>query len=860
MLLTAAICIVTACEQEFKSHEAGPVNEESGKEAPTRAIVRFSDEMVELIGEDLEQGRVLTKSSELNDFVEAYGIADISPVFIHNERFAERHRRAGLHKWFYIEYDSSKLPVTKAVDALSALPGVDLAEPERKISNHIFDDPDYGKQWHLKQSNGIDINVDGVWLGYTTGSPDVIVAVIDGGIDMEHPDLKDSTLPGGMGLSRNFVSGTYAVKGEDHGTHVAGIIGAVSNNGIGITGIAGGDAANGKPGVTLMSCQIFETQGDQMVNGGTPAAIVWAADNGAVICQNSWGYSYDENGDGKLDASELEVAKNDQISASDKTAVDYFIQNAGCDEDGNQLPDSPMKGGVVIFAAGNDAIEYGHPANYEAVIAVGSIAPDGTRSSFSNFGDWVDICAPGSDVYSTVVGGGYRHMSGTSMACPVVSGVAALVLSQRGGLGFTNEMLKDCLLKGASSDKITATGIGPFVDAMGAIAYGMDAEAPQPISSFSTEVHSNFIDVTWEVPEGVNENPAYGATIYVSTDKEAIDNLDPSKPAAGVKYANVVTYNMAVGEKVTGTISRLGFETEYYVTVVSYNYGPAYAEVPPAVKVVTTTNNAPVIAVDKETDNIVMKSSETLNLTFTVEDPDGHVISVAVNDTAAEKWTRMSQNSYVLRITAKDAEDGRHRVSMVVEDEFKARTEYAFEYEVLPNHAPVTVGELENVLMSMENVRDNKYDISGYFSDPDGDLLSYTVTNSAPGVVHATVTQGVLYLTPRDLGKAELIVSAADSRGLKASQTIKVAVREDVGGVDIYPTNVVDFLYVGTGAEESQTRVRVVSATGQEVCDMNLPTSVFNPAKVDMNDAPPGVYAVKVVYEGTEYSQNIVKL
>ena len=183
-----------------------------------------------------------------------------------------------------------------------------------------------------------------VWEEYTCGSDEVIVAVVDLGVDLDHEDLAANSIPAGSGGSRNFMSGggTYDVEGGDHGTHIAGVISAVNNNGVGISGIAGGDAGKGIKGVRILSCQVGE--GDIIETLAAVDAIRYAADNGALIAQNSWGDNYDLDGDGRISAAELERASNAEISSYEKAAVDYFIDYAGCDNFGNQLPDSPMKG------------------------------------------------------------------------------------------------------------------------------------------------------------------------------------------------------------------------------------------------------------------------------------------------------------------------------------------------------------------------------------------------------------------------------------------------------------------------------------------------------------------------------------
>ena len=259
---------------------------------------------------------------------------------------------------------------------------------------------------------------------------------MDGGVQVDHPDLVDNIwvnegeIPGngidddGNGYiddinGYNFMYDSGKLTPMKHATHVAGIIAASGNNGKGIAGIAGGNGTAGS-GVKLMSTQVLGATS----SNNTAAAIKYGADNGAVISQNSWGYN-------------TTTTSVSYIDPADKAAIDYFIKYAGCDNDGNQLPDSPMKGGIVIFAAGNDNVSNpgtASPADYDAVVSVAAIAPDYTKASYSNYGSYIDISAPGGNlngngmVYSTIHNSSYGDMSGTSMACPMVSGVAALVI------------------------------------------------------------------------------------------------------------------------------------------------------------------------------------------------------------------------------------------------------------------------------------------------------------------------------------------------------------------------------------------------------------------------------------------------
>lgn len=857
--LLAVLLLSCTNEEIINVAPEGPATEDSmvgGNDVyvPGEAYVYFSEDMTEMIESDLSTGSLRTKSAELNMTLEALGIIEMKRLFPYAGEFEPRTRKEGLHRWYIVRY-SDDIPHTKVESDFMTVPGVDIVEPVRQIKINDFNDLD-SRLWGLKNTKtpGVDINVLPVWNGFTTGNPDVIVSVVDEGVDLNHEDLSANCLKSGH---YNSVDDNSAIIAGDHGTHVAGTIAAVSNNGKGVAGIAGGDYANGKAGVKIMSCQIFKDNPDGSTKSGNSAsAIKWGADNGAVISQNSWSYNYDLDGDGKFSAEELERAKNAKVGSADKQAIDYFIKYAGCDNAGNQLPNSPMKGGVVIFAAGNDALFNAAPGNYSEVIAVGSVASDGTRSSFSNYGDWVDIAAPGSSVYSTLPDNSYGDMSGTSMACPHVSGVAALIVSYFGGPGFTNEMLKERLIGSANTSVLSpAYQVGGLVDAYGAFVYGKQVDV-DPVADLEVEGIGNSIDLSWTVPTDSDGDPAYGFMIVYGSDKSAVENATSSE-IKGAKYLTF-TPNKPVGEKVTYTISKLEFAATYYVKVFSYSYSRSYSEPTSVCEVHTTENHAPTVTTTYD-GNYEVKSSETLSIPILASDPDGHSITISFESgSAADSFLPTPDGNWRILVAGNAAPEGTYTSKVKVVDEYGLSAVKEFSYIILGNLAPEKIKDIDNILLTSKG-QEFTLDMTQYVSDPDGEQLKYDAVISDPKVLHITAKGNQLMGTALGYGTVSVEIMAKDAKGEYATLTFKVQVKDPSTPVSVYPNPVTDYVNVST-LDPAETRIRIVSQTGKTVYDETSVVSGYDPARIDMTTCPPGVYSMRVTFGGTDYKQNVVKL
>ena len=342
-----------------------------------------------------------------------------------------------------------------------------------------------------------------------------------------------------------------------------------------------------------------------------------------MIANNSWGYVFQDS----------EASKKATIDADLKAAIDYFIRYAGCDDDGNQLPDSPMKGGVVIFAAGNDSWDSNPICAYEPVISVGAIGPDYSRAYYSNYGDWVDISAPGGtakvtsgQILSTLASNKYGEMQGTSMACPHVSGVAALIVSYHGGQGFTNEMLKERLLGGTRKDVLPlAAKIGPLVDALGSITYG-GTIAPEKVTEYELNAIGNKMTITLAVTEDKDDVKPYEYIVLVSKTSAQLEGADLDSLPEEVIMKEYRTGHIPVGKTMDLTVKGLEFEASYYVRIAARDYAGNMSGWSEIKAISTGANNPPVIVAMQDTDNLRIRSHQSLTVPFNIYDPEGRAL------------------------------------------------------------------------------------------------------------------------------------------------------------------------------------------------------------------------------------------
>lgn len=796
------------------------------------------------------------------------GVVRMRRLFPDAGRFEVRTRAEGLHLWYVLEYDPDK-SMTKAAEGL-AIDGVDIIEycPRMEIignpqvidetsatkasSSDVFDDPMLDQQWHyynngtaMSSVSGCDINVFPVWRNYTTYykyRKDIIVSIVDGGIDYNHEDLKDNMWhnpdkTGDNVYGYNFATGSFNVHSDDHGTHVAGTVAAVNNNGIGVCGVAGGDSKKNIAGAKLMSCQIF----DGKSQGSGAEAIKWGADHGAVISQNSWGYP-----------------DLDSTPASLKSAVDYFVKYAGVDENGKQT--GPMKGGLVIFAAGNEA-KSSSSSEYSKILCVSSVGADYKRAYYTCYGDYCDVAAPGGDakkgnqVVSTLPGNKYGKMQGTSMACPHVSGLAALALARFGGDGYTPDALRKQIednvtdISAQNSNYYLGKGL---INAYRTVA-GSGGKAPDKPSGLSVSAHSNNISFSVTVPSDSDDGKPTSIYIYYSTS----DFTSPSKAMFGMFYVE----DLKVGDVLTGTIGGVGFNTEYYIAALACDLAGNKSALTDRIKVTTGGNSAPEITTDSPL-SYILKPHEKAVAEFVIDEPDGHFYYIDLDGGSdAAVLDTLVREKPKIRITASNAPTGKYRAKMTVTDVYGSVSDVSIGYEILENHKPQIVAQIEDMIFTSKAAVTTEIEAGKYFGDEDGEELSYSFVFSNGSVVNMTYSKGMFLLTPMGYGISEITVTASDVRAEQVSQSFKVLVQDGKNKLTLFPNPVDDWLNIRVSEAVDEVVVKIVSAAGSKAIEQKfVDVSPFYPVKVDMSGVAAGVYTAVVTLDGIESKKQIVKL
>ncbi|KXB78599.1 peptidase, S8/S53 family [Prevotella sp. DNF00663] len=938
LLAATAIVAFTACTDTITNTDLTSQTESRNVSIiPNRLNIKLKACIIQQIDNSKNTLSTPTGSDLLDKYLHDVGANKIDRIFPFVGKDEPRQRAAALNTWYSVAMDSTKTCGTRAatqnqlesiadytepayhavLENSEYIPSDDNSQTQANESTY-FNDPLYDKQWNLHNNGNIgnytdgtgkritssiahaDINAEAAWR-QTTGDPSVVVAVVDGGIDIHHEDLQGSIwinkneIPGN-GIDDdnngyiddvygyNFTEDTALITPTRHATHVAGIIAARNNNAKGISGIAGG---NGNPdtGVRLICCQIFrnnpnydpsDKHSSETIGTGDrnreAAAIVYGANNGAIISQNSWGYD--------------RIMK--QTPQVIKDAIHYFNTYAGGDKTDKPL----MQGGLVVFAAGNDATSApSMPSAESSVVSVSSFNPDFSASWYTNYGSWTDISAPGgskpvnglyplqdgqptSAILSTVPAttahpnGGYAYMQGTSMATPHVSAIAALIVSKYGNGHFTAKQLRERLLTGVRpidyNKYLTETyrnsmGSG-YADALVALTdYDHDTTPATPffLVNQATPDYGK-IRLAWTSKNNGADGSLQKYVLYCS-----------KNPITTVNYTNkdVQAYNIPAqfatdNQVFQYAITHLDNNTKYYFGILAEARNGHQSTLTVLPNSIATLNNTPPqITPDIESERITLAGNDTKDITLRIEDPENHKWTVAFStvDRLRIVHTKSGVN---IRIEAKHYMPGVYPVIVSARDELGAKSSYQFIIEVVADKVPSMKSQAQKIRLRLGEC--TQIDLREITDDEDVNSVRYELMNSEDQGTDISVKDGRMNVMGSTWGQRQIHIKATDKHGQSCTMTFDVFVYRNEGIYSLFPTMTTGTLYLKVGDTiDGHVKWEIRNVAGKLVKANAFDTSSLDADKrtysMDVSSLTVGQYTLYITCQGKTYQEMFVK-
>lgn len=876
--------------------------------------VKLQDDVLKSLSRDGNDIEIPTGNKELDAYLKSIGAYKMKRVFPNAGKNESKQIEAHLDAWYTVWYKEAEVKTKSSKTnnlfevkepAYELIMGdlkvvADNRPTLRNVNQEGFNDPFFPYQWNLFNNgtvnssiSGADINMLSAWKE-ETGSPEVIVAVVDGGIDINHEDLVDNLWrnPGEIpenGIDDdnngfiddvygfNFVNETPIIEPHNHGTHVAGIIAAKNNNGKGISSIAGGDGSENS-GARLMSCQIYMKNPNYNPNDpkSNPnistknnnllaAAIIYGANNGAVISQNSWAY--------------IDINFTPEVI---KTAINYFVKYASC---------SKIQGGLAVFAAANDAdSRKAYPAAEKNVVSVAAYAPDFAASYYTNYGDWIDISAPGgsypfnskykyqnglptSAILSTIAStdgvSKYGYMQGTSMACPHVSGVAALIVSKYGNSIFTAEELKRRLLSGVKSlnpndynvevykDKL---GSG-FLDASVALkAYDTTFVPKAPIFFYpGTKNSYNDITIAWKVSSPAEREYVQGYRIYYSEHPITLSNYkDPEIKSISIA-ANYTKSNEIFSHK----IDKLDNFKTYYFAIQAFARNGKASPLSIYDGAISTLNNTPP-SISSNFDlskAITLAGKDHLEILFTIQDAENHkwLYNITPKD---DLVTILENNVLHVKIFAEKLTVRRHVYKLEVTDEYGESSNVNFIIQVVPDEVPKLDERVKPVHVKVGTTQ--TISLTDLVDDEDRAALKFLYSSVSNYNVKASIHNNMLTVTALKVGDTELAFNVTDKHQQSVDLKLPIFSYKKEGINSLYPTYVNNTLNLRIGNEvRGSFELRINNIVGKQAFQKWYNAGDLEPIKrvlsVDVSSLLPGKYEIRLINNEKVYSESFVK-
>lgn len=896
--------------------------------------IKLCDEIIKTIDNRKNELVIPTGNSRLDEYLNSLGAYKMRRVFPYAGKHENLQIAEKLNTWYTVWFESKKETLPTASYDRNV---IEFAEPvfKLKIEDHevcvannlylkkasasYFNDPYFFKQWDLcnegvtgnvrlgntekviSSISGADVNILPAWAE-ETGNPNVVIAVVDGGIDINHEDLKDNLwinedeIPhNGIDddnngyvddvYGYNFVDETGVIVPHDHGTHVAGVIAAKNNNGKGMCSIAGGDGTAGS-GVRVMSCQIFKANPDYDPNdpdsprnistrsaNQTADAIVYGANNGALISQNSWGYN-------------IGCPSTPQVI---KDAITYFTKYAGL----NQSKKSLMKGGLVIFSAANDYTEMkAYPAADPEVVSVAAYAPDFAAAWYTNYGDWVDICAPGgsspkgqkyryengemtSGIFSTITSENgrsrYGYMQGTSMACPHVSGIAGLIVSKYGGENFTAEELRKRLLTGVKPLNANSYNVEKyydklgrgFIDAkMGLSDYNNDVVPHDPVFVVN-QIERGYASITlaWKSDADKEDNDRSTESYIIYSSPYPITAYNYSDPE--IKQMEVMANYTNPGDILKRTFHNLASGTNYYFAIQAFSRNGKQSKlVIYKGGVSTLTNTPPIITQNADINNtIVLAGNDSKEIIFEINDRENHKWEYSISHDSQIIAERAGNNIRMI-ICANKFIEGVRSIVLSITDEYGCSSSVKLNVEIVKNHPPRLMSDIGSINVHID--KQVTISLSSIIEDEDKNALLFSLGELSNDNVRVSLLKDKLTITPVKTGPNELSFSVIDKHKQKVDVKLPLFIYQNEGIYSLYPTPAAETLYVKLGdVIDGNIHLRIRNIMGKQALEKTFNTNDIDAHKrtllVNVRSLFPGKYQLTISNNGKTYKEFFVK-
>lgn len=497
------------------------------------------------------------------------------------------------------------------------------------------------------------------------------------------------------------------------------------------------------------------------------------------------------------------------------------------------------------------------------------MAWDFTKASYSNYAKWVTITAPGGDqdrfgteagVLSTVpkskAASGYAYFQGTSMACPHVSGIAALIASYFGKQGFTNEELKLRLTtayRPYNIDEQNPTykaklGRG-YIDAES--AFESDTKiAPDKVSTLT--LTPDFVDITaeWSIAKDENTTAAF-YRLYISPNELTAESMKD------MNYKEINGMGHHIGETLTYTFDDLKDNRTYNVAVVAVDrWGNVSA--PVVRKCTTKLNHAPEVTGFPE-EVIEVSENERKSFSFNVADPDGHNWDIkAVGETKGVSYT-VKQNTVTVHLVPV-LEAGDYTCTFVLSDDLGAKAEKNFTFKVVKYIPPHLETPFNNYIIGLDEGVVT-IPLKGHYTHSGSGRLTYQATASNSSMVTTEVSNDNLQLKPLATGITRIQVSASDGRQTSSDGSFQIRIVEKKAApvYAVYPIPVRRDINVLLNPEVKQTELVISSTVGERMMKTTLVPDKNNVATLNLSQLNPGTYKLTVHTSKGNHTQMFIK-